>query len=162
MRMWICSGLIRLYQDNIGHRKRTIVFRHVFISYLNADSFRVHAYTFVYSYKCNNWDLQYIDRHTTPPPLYTAAAVQLLVFFFIQSKYWTHRTVQQVWSRYSFSAFHITCLPVSLLVYLAISTFQASGYTSPDVVPIPPRSVNIFEWNTFQTRTCFPSMCLHD
>lgn len=66
MRMWICSGLISFYPDNIGHRKRTFVFRHIFLSYLNADSFRVHAYTLlVYSYNCN-WDLQYIDRPTTP------------------------------------------------------------------------------------------------
>lgn len=74
--MWICSGLIRLYPDNIGHRKRTFVFRHIFLSLLNADIFRVHAYILVllvYSYKCN-WDLQYIHRqthhplHCMPPP----------------------------------------------------------------------------------------------
>lgn len=63
---------MRLYPDNIGHRKRKVVFRHIFLSYLNADSFLVHAYTLlVYSYKCN-WDLQYIERPTTlhcmPPP----------------------------------------------------------------------------------------------
>lgn len=111
----------------------------------------------VYSYKCNlDLYIQHIDRpppHPPQPTLY-AAAVQLLVFFFIQSKYWTHT------AQYNRSGLATVSLRFTLPACqsLEISTFQAPGYTSPDV--LPSHLFNILEWSTCQTRTSFPSLGL--
>lgn len=140
---------------------RSLSFRRIFLSLLNVDSFREHLYSesagAVYSYKCN-WDLyiQHIDRpppHPPQPTLY-AAAVQLLVFFFIQSKYWTH-TAQYNRSGLATVSHY---LPASLLKYQRFKLRATQAQMC--FLPIPRRSLNILEWSTCQTRTSFPSLCL--
>lgn len=88
----------------------------------------------VYSYKCN-WDLyiQHIDRPPPPPTHHNPHCMPLPFnyWFSSSSNPNTEHTPHSTTGLVSLQ-FHITCLPVSR-VYLEISTFQASGYTSPSL-----------------------------